>query len=120
MARILLVDDSPADLKFLEAALKPGHHYITSVSDPSKVEEVALRERPELIMVDIVMPERSGYEVVRSLRRLPELADMKVIFVSSKGNESDVKWGMRQGAADYVVKPYTPEQVLGIVARHVS
>lgn len=119
MARILIVDDSPADLRFLEAALRPGNHFVTSVSDPARVEETALRERPELLMIDIVMPERSGYEVVRSLRRMPELSDMKVIFVSSKGNETDVRWGLRQGAADYVVKPYTPDEVLGIVARHV-
>ncbi|PNY79625.1 response regulator [Deinococcus koreensis] len=120
MARVLIVDDSQADLKFLEAALLPGRHTVTAVSDPAEVEAAALRERPELVMIDVVMPGRSGYDVARALKRLPELADLKVIFVSSKGNDSDVKWGLRQGAVDYVVKPYTPEQVLGIVSRHVS
>lgn len=120
MARVLIVDDSQADLNFLEAALRPGQHTVTAVSDPAEVEAAALRERPDLVMIDVVMPGRSGYDVARALKRLPELSGLKVIFVSSKGNDSDVKWGLRQGAVDYVVKPYTPEQVLGIVARHLN
>lgn len=120
MAKILIVDDSLADLKFLEAALRPTNHAVTAVNDPNEVEAAALREKPQLVMIDVVMPGRSGYDVARALRRHPDLNDMKVIFVSSKGNDTDVKWGLRQGAVDYVVKPYTPEQVQGIVARHVS
>lgn len=120
MARILIIDDSPADLRFLEAALQGGQHEVTAVADPAEAEAGALRAQPDLALIDVVMPGRSGYDVARALKRQPELAGLKVIFVSSKGNDSDVKWGLRQGAVDYVIKPYTPEQVLGVVARHLG
>ena len=57
---------------------------------------------------------------MRGLRRQPGMEALKVVFVSSKGNETDVKWGLRQGADDYIVKPYTPEQVLGVVNRLIG
>ncbi|UBV42081.1 response regulator [Deinococcus taeanensis] len=117
MAQILIVDDSPADLKFMEAALKGTSHTVTSLTDPAQVEAVADQVRPDLLLVDVVMPGRNGYEVVRGLRRQPGMETLKVVFVSSKGNETDVKWGLRQGADDYIVKPYTPEQVLGVITR---
>ncbi|GGN38536.1 MULTISPECIES: response regulator [Deinococcus] len=120
MARILIVDDSPADLKFMEAALKGTAHSVTALNDPAQVEAVADQLRPDLLLVDVVMPGRNGYEVVRGLRRQPGMEALKVVFVSSKGNETDVKWGLRQGADDYIVKPYTPEQVLGVVNRLIG
>ncbi|MHA0041977.1 response regulator transcription factor [Deinococcus sp. PEB2-63] len=120
MARILIVDDSPADLKFMEAALKGTGHSVTALNDPAQVEAVADQLRPDLLLVDVVMPGRNGYEVVRGLRRQPGMEALKVVFVSSKGNETDVKWGLRQGADDYIVKPYTPEQVLGVVNRLIG
>ncbi len=120
MARILIVDDSPADLKFMEAALNGSAHTVTALNDPNQVEAVADQLRPDLLMVDVVMPGRNGYEVVRGLRRQPGMDALKVVFVSSKGNETDVKWGLRQGADDYIVKPYTPEQVLGVVSRLIG
>lgn len=120
MAKILIVDDSPADLKFMEAALKVTSHSVTALNDPAQVEAVADQLRPDLLLVDVVMPGRNGYEVVRGLRRQPGMETLKVVFVSSKGTETDVKWGLRQGADDYIVKPYTPEQVLGIVNRLIG
>ncbi|GGL10281.1 response regulator transcription factor [Deinococcus radiotolerans] len=120
MARILIVDDSPADLKFMEAALKATPHSVTALNDPAQVEAVADQLRPDLLLVDVVMPGRNGYEVVRGLRRQPGMDNLKVVFVSSKGTETDVKWGLRQGADDYIVKPYTPEQVLGVVNRLIG
>ncbi|WP_221090790.1 response regulator transcription factor [Deinococcus aquaedulcis] len=120
MARILIVDDSPADLKFLETALASGQHHVTALGDPAQVEAVAEQVRPELLMVDVVMPGRNGYEVVRGLRKQPGMENLKVVFVSSKGNETDVKWGLRQGADDYLVKPYTPDQLHAVVQRLIG
>ncbi len=118
MAHILIVDDSPADLKFMESILT-GQHAVTAVNDPMTVEARALAARPDLVLLDVVMPERNGYEVLRALKRQSGTQNLKVIFVSSKGADTDVKWGLRQGAVDYLVKPYTPEQVLQTVARHL-
>ena len=119
MAKILLIDDSPADLRFMSEALKPTGHTVVSVSDPLLAEETVERERPDLAMLDGVMPQRNGYETLRALKKLPSAANLKVIIVSSKGAETDVRWGLRQGAADYLVKPYTPDQVAALIARHL-
>lgn len=119
MAKILVVDDSPADLRFLTEALAPTGHSVVSSTDATDVERLVETERPDLALLDVVMPERNGYETLRALRRMPAAAGMKVIFVSSKGAESDVKWGLRQGAVDYLIKPYTPEQLTTLLGRHL-
>lgn len=120
MARILIVDDSPADLKFMETALRPAAHDVLTLQDPAGVEAAVDRDRPDLLLLDVVMPGRNGYEVLRALRRQPGGTPFKVILVSSKGQDSDVKWGLRQGADDYLIKPYTPDQIQALVARHLG
>ncbi len=119
MAKILIVDDSPSDIRFMTEALKGSAHECVSITDSQQTEATVEAERPQLALLDVVMPERNGYETLRALKKLPAAEGMKVIFVSSKGAETDVKWGMRQGAVDYLIKPYTPEQLLSLIARHV-
>lgn len=119
MAKILVIDDSTADTRFMLEALKGLGHTVVTENNPNQAEARVEAEQPSLILLDVVMPERSGYEVLRGLKRLPNAASFKVIFVSSKGGETDVKWGLRQGAVDYIIKPYTPDQVQSIISRHV-
>ena len=119
MAKILIIDDSPADIRFMTEALRPTGHTVISITDSSKAEATMESERPDLTLLDVVMPERNGYETLRALKKLPAAEGMKVVFVSSKGAETDVKWGMRQGAVDYLIKPYTQQQLLSLIARHV-
>jgi len=118
MTRILIVDDSPADLELMKKVLQTAQHEVMTLNDPTRAEDVILRERPNILLLDVVMPGRNGYEILRTLRRGPQATPLKVILVSSKGQDTDVKWGLRQGADDYLIKPYTPEQVLALVARH--
>lgn len=119
MAKILIIDDSPADIRFMTEALKPTGHTVISISDSAQAEATVEAEQPDLALLDVVMPNRNGYETLRALKRVPAAANMKVIFVSSKGSDTDVKWGMRQGAVDYLIKPYTPEQVVALLNRHL-
>ena len=119
MAKILIVDDSPADIRFMTEALKGSAHECVTLTDAQQAEATVEAERPQLALLDVVMPERNGYETLRALKKLPAAAGLKVVIVSSKSAETDVKWGMRQGAADYLTKPYTPEQVTALLARHV-
>ena len=119
MAKILIVDDSPADIRFMTEALKGSAHSCVTLTDAKDAEAAVEKERPQLALLDVVMPERNGYETLRALKRLPAAEGMKVVFVSSKGAETDVKWGLRQGAVDYLIKPYTPEQLLSLIDRHV-
>ncbi|WP_135229052.1 response regulator [Deinococcus fonticola] len=119
MAKILIIDDSPADIRFMTEALRSTGHAVVSITESSKAEATMEAERPDLTLLDVVMPERNGYETLRALKKLPAYASTKVVFVSSKGSDTDVKWGLRQGAVDYLVKPYTPEQVVTLVSRHI-
>ena len=119
MAKIMIIDDSAADLRFMGNILSASVHTVVSVNDPLSAEVQAASERPDLILLDVVMPERNGYEVLRALKKQDETRETKVIFVSSKGNETDVKWGLRQGAVDYLIKPYTAEQVMSLLDKHL-
>jgi twitching motility two-component system response regulator PilH len=114
MAKIIAVDDSVADLKLMEAALASKHKVVLCLNGDS-LEEYALAEQPDLILMDVVMPTRNGYEIMRKLKRDPATKDVPVIVVSSKGETTDIEWGKRQGAADYLPKPFTAEDLMNKV-----
>lgn len=120
MAKIIAVDDSLADLKLVASILGGAHHNVVLCVNGDGVEEVAQRENPDLILMDVVMPNRNGYEILRKLRRDPATANIPVCIVSSKQEPSDIEWGKRQGAADYLPKPYTPEALIQTVARLIT
>lgn len=119
MAKILLVDDSPADIRFMTEVLRGMGHTVASTSDPAEAEGAIGSEDPDLVLLDVVMPGRNGYEVLRGIKREFPNPSFKVVFVSSKGSETDLKWGLRQGAADYIIKPYTPADVQTVLSRHL-
>ncbi|MGH7302576.1 MAG: response regulator transcription factor, partial [Candidatus Rokuibacteriota bacterium] len=75
------------------------------------------KERPDVVLLDIVMPKRNGFEALRGVRRDERTKQARVIVVSSKSQESDRIWGMRQGADEYLTKPFTAEQLLALVRR---
>ena len=114
--KILIVDDSPTERYYLtDILVKNGF----SVSTADNGEDALLKmraDRPELILMDVVMPGANGFQVTRSIARDPELAAVPVIICSSKNQETDRIWGMRQGARDYFVKPVDPSQLLARIA----
>jgi len=114
--KILIVDDSPTERYYLtDILVKNGF----SVSTAENGEDALLKiraDRPELILMDVVMPGANGFQVTRSIARDPELSAVPVIICSSKNQETDRIWGMRQGAQDYLVKPVDPEQLLARIA----
>lgn len=116
--KILLVDDSPAEIRLMESILVPKYLVETCLGS-SGVEEKAINLQPNLILLDVVMPNRSGYEVLRSLKRHKDTKHIHVIMVSSKGEETDIIWGKRQGASDYIVKPYTKDTVLKTISKYL-
>lgn len=114
--RILVVDDSPTERYFLTDMLA-RHGF--SVSTAESGDEALARikaDRPHLILMDVVMPGQNGFQVTRSLARNPETQDIPVIICTSKGQETDRIWGLRQGARDYIVKPVNPKELLAKIA----
>ena len=119
MAKISVVDDSQATIDMLVSILESSQHTVTAFSDSVAVEQKIAAEQPDIILLDVVMPERNGYEVLRALKRSQDTKDIPVILVSSKNEMTDIRWGLRQGAAGYVAKPFTEQALLGAIAEQV-
>lgn len=120
MAKVMIVDDSPAEIQIMESALRGAGYTVVSISDPADAEVRMASEQPDVLLLDVVMPKRNGFEVLRSIRRKDELKAVPVVMVTSKNQESDKAWGLRQGANEYVSKPFTPDQLVGAVRRVVK
>lgn len=119
LKKVLIVDDSPAQVKLLHGLLEREGYSPIDLSDPRRVEETIANERPTLILLDVVMPERNGFQVCRELKRSSEFSAIPVILVTSKDTASDRYWGEQQGADGYVTKPFTPEELMRAVKRFV-
>ena len=114
--KILIVDDSPTERLYLtDILVKNGFAVSTAVNGDEAIERIRA-ERPELILMDVVMPGSNGFQVTRAIARDPELAALPVIICSSKNQETDRIWGMRQGATDYLIKPVDPALLLASIA----
>ena len=112
MALILIVDDSPTEIQHMRKALEKGGFRIESATDGAEALRKAREMHPDLILMDIQMPGMDGFRATRALANDPATRAIPVIMVSSKNQESDRVWGMRQGAVDYLVKPVTPAQLV--------
>ncbi len=109
---ILVVDDSPTERFFLTDLLrKQGYDVLTAESGEQGV-AVAKSEKPDLILMDVVMPGLNGFQATRQLTRNPETHSIPVIMCTTKGQETDRVWGLRQGAVDYLVKPVAVQELI--------
>jgi twitching motility two-component system response regulator PilH len=117
MAKVMLVDDAYSELKLMESILKSAGHEVVSLLDGDALEDKLSTERPDVLLLDIVMPKRNGYEILRALRKDARTKTTPVVLVSSKNQESDRAWGKRQGADEYLGKPFTSDQLLTMVKR---
>ena len=109
---ILLVDDSKTELHFLSELLgKRGYSVRTAENGEEALRRLG-EQKPDLILMDVVMPGQNGFQLTRSITRDPAFADVPVIMCTSKNQETDKVWGMRQGARDYVVKPVDGDELV--------
>lgn len=115
--KILVVDDSLAMVKMIQSVLEKGGYRAVGISDPSRVEQTIDSERPSLILLDVVMPERNGFQICRALKSSEAYMSIPVILVTSKSTSSDRYWAEQQGANGYVVKPFEAEDLLREVRR---
>ena len=112
MALVLIVDDSPTDVHVMQRALEQGGYRTASAADGSEAIRKARELHPDLILMDIVMPGVNGFQATRQLSSDPQTRSIPVIMVTSKSQESDRVWGLRQGAVDYLVKPVASDQLV--------
>lgn len=105
MARILLIEDSPTEAAVMTQLLeRNGHQVTTSVSAEDGI-ATCRRDKPDLVLMDVVLPGMNGFQATRALTRDADTSHIPVLIVSTKNLETDRMWGMRQGAKDYIVKP---------------
>ena len=117
--KVLVVDDSPTDLQMLTTLLKKqGYEVVTAVDGEDAIVK-ANESHPPVVVLDIILPKKNGFQVCRQLKTQTETSGIKVILVSSKNQESDKFWGMKQGADEYIAKPYRDEELLAAVARQL-
>ncbi len=115
MAKVMVVDDAASDLKLMQTILESGGYQVMTYQDGHQLEDRVAAEQPNVLLLDVVMPKRNGYEALRGLRRDPRTKGTRVIIVSTKNTETDIAWGKQQGADDYLPKPFTPERLLATV-----
>ncbi|CAM0998538.1 twitching motility response regulator PilH [Rhodanobacter sp. Root179] len=112
MARILIVDDSPSQLLGIKRIVEKLGHETLSAEDGAAGVEVAKAEKPDLILMDVVMPNLNGFQATRTISKNADTAHIPIILVTTKDQETDKVWGMRQGAKAYVTKPIREEELV--------
>jgi len=119
MARILIVDDSPSQLLGLKRLVeKMGHETLTAEDGAAGV-EAAKRELPDLVLMDVVMPNLNGFQATRSISKDPSTSHIPVILVTTKDQDTDRVWGMRQGAKAYLAKPFGEDELAELIAKYL-
>ena len=107
-ARILIADDDPSLVRYVEAVLRKDKYEIFSALNGKEAIKLALNEQPDLILLDVMMPKLSGYEVARQLREKPEFQDTPIIIFTARADEEDIVRSFESGVNDYIGKPAKP------------
>jgi twitching motility two-component system response regulator PilH len=119
MAKVMVVDDSFSELKVIESMLRHAGFDVVTYTDGEGLEDKVAAEKPDVLLLDIVMPKRNGYETLRGVKRDERTKHTPVVLVSLKNQPSDERWGRRQGADDYVTKPFAESDLMDTVRRLV-
>ena len=120
MARILIVDDSPSQLLGIQRIVEKLGHQILTATDGAAGVETAKAELPDLVLMDVVMPNLNGFQATRTLARDEATRHIPVILVTTKDQDTDRMWGMRQGAKAYITKPFSEDELSEVLERVFS
>ena len=115
MARILIVDDSPSQLMGMKRIVEKLGHEALSAEDGAAGVEAAKQHVPDLILMDVVMPNLNGFQATRAISKEPKTAHIPIVLVTTKDQETDKVWGMRQGAKAYITKPFSESQLIEVI-----
>jgi twitching motility two-component system response regulator PilH len=116
---ILVVEDSPTQMQMVKMVLQSGGYQVITAFSGDEGLEKARRERPGLVVLDVVLPGRNGFQICRDLKGSPDTKDLPIILLTSRDQASDRFWGMKQGADVYLTKPCNNAELLAAVARYL-
>ena len=110
---VLIVDDSKTELMFLSEMLKKAGFAVTTAENAEDAQRRLEQAKPDLILMDVVMPGQNGFQLTRAISRDPRYTDIPIIMCTRKHQDTDRVWGMRQGARDYITKPVDQAELMG-------
>jgi len=114
--KVLVVDDSKTELMFLSDMLRKNGYAVKTAENAEDAMRRLEEERPDLILMDVVMPGQNGFQLTRAIARNPKYENLPIILCTSKNQETDRIWGMRQGARDYIVKPVVAAELMSKIS----
>ena len=120
LGTVLVIDDSPTETRIFANALTKAGFHVESAPDGEKGVELARQLRPDLILMDVIMPVLNGFQATRMLHRDQATADIPIIIVTTKDQPTDRTWGLRQGAVDYLLKPVDPVELVERVRARIK
>ncbi|HKZ56045.1 MAG TPA: response regulator [Anaerolineales bacterium] len=112
MARILIAEDERDIRDLIAFTLRFNGHQVIEATNGEEALRLTTKEKPDLVLLDVRMPRMTGYEVCQRIKEDASLTDIPVLFLSAKGQETEVKAGLESGAADYILKPFSPDQLM--------
>lgn len=112
MARILIIDDSPTEVHVFKTILEKNSFDVISADNAEAGIAMTKKEKPDLVLMDVVMPGMNGFQATRALTKDPETSSIPIIIVTTKDQETDRVWGLRQGAKDYISKPVSEDDLI--------
>lgn len=113
--KILVCDDSDTQRELILSALRTGPYALSSARDGEDCINKAKSDKPAVIVLDVIMPDKNGYEVCRALKKDTDTADIKILLLTTKNQDTDRFWGMKQGADAYMTKPFENEALLATI-----
>ncbi len=119
MPKILVVDDSPTELKLMLEALDQTRYQVSTATDGEQALEMARRDQPNLILLDVILPKKNGFQVCRQLKTAPDTKDIAIVLVTSKSQDTDRFWGLKQGADAYLTKPFEAAELNELVSSNL-
>ena len=115
--KILVVEDSPTYLRQISGLLQGNGYRTITATDGEEALEIAVREQPHLLVLDVILPKKNGFQVCRQLKTAPGTQDIKSILLTSKTQDSDRFWGLKQGADKYMTKPFDDEELVTTISK---
>lgn len=111
MTKILIAEDEPDIRELVAFTLRFGGYEVVTASNGEEAVQLARRENPDLILLDVRMPRMTGYDACREIKADPNLKTTPVVFLSAKGQENEIQAGIESGAEEYLLKPFAPDQL---------